>query len=109
MEDELIAHNHVTQAHEALKGGCCLNLFKSLADRRTEAREHYRNAGNLFKKCNKFGEAGECFERSGEISEQLIDKISNDYEESAHCYGQTDKKSKYKIYLRTTSNIPKDS
>ena len=54
MEDELIAHNHVTQAHEALKGGCCLNLFKSLADRRTEAREHYRNAGNLFKKCNKF-------------------------------------------------------
>ena len=95
MEKELIAHDLAHNAARILKGNFCANLCKSLNSRRTESLEKYKQAAIMFKSVQKWEEAGECYEKCGQINQFLESVFTSDYEESAYCYGMVNKNSIY--------------
>jgi alpha-soluble NSF attachment protein len=97
MDTELDAYNLVTKAEKKLKPGFLGGLFSSKDSRMEEALDLYEKAGNIFKLSKKWFEAGECFEKCGEIEEKLKTDPANHYQDAAHCFSFIDKPSKFNI------------
>lgn len=97
MDKEIEARKLVEQAKKKLKGGFFKSLFSSETSRKEEALDLYERAGNIFKLCKLWAEAGECFLNCGELEESLKADPTSNYQDSAHCYKFVDIKSKIKI------------
>jgi len=93
MDKELEARRLVEQAQKKMKSGFFKSLFSSEATRKEEALDLYERAGNIFKLCKLWAEAGECFENCGELEEFLQADPTSNYQDSAHCYKFLDPKS----------------
>lgn len=95
MDKEYEAHLLVEKAEKKLKPGFFGGLFNSKEGRFEEALDLYEKAGNIFKLSKKWFEAGECFEKCGNIEEQLKADAASHYQDAAHCFSFVDKKSIY--------------
>lgn len=94
MDKEIEARKLVLEAQKKLKAGFFGRMFSSESSRKEEALDLYERAGNIFKLCKLWEEAGECFEQCGELEESLHSDPSTNYQDSAHCYKFVDPKSK---------------
>jgi hypothetical protein len=93
MDQEMEAHNLVSQGDRNLNPGCWVRMCSSKDERFDLAKDCYEKAGNMFKLSKKFFEAGECFEKCGRLMEQLNEPCDNYFEEAYYSFQQCDKKS----------------
>jgi len=94
MNAEFDALNLVSIADRKLNPGCWEAMCSNKEERLDEARDLYEKAGNKFKLAQSWFEAGECFEKAGEIQEGKKENASQFYEEAEFCFNFIDKKSK---------------
>jgi alpha-soluble NSF attachment protein len=95
MESE--AYNLVEKAEKKLKTGFLGGLFSSKEGRMEEALELYQKAGNIFKLNKKWVEAGECFEKCGNLEESLKADPTSHFQDASHCYSFMDKRRSYDV------------
>ena len=93
MDKEIEARKLVQEAKKKLSAGFFSKMFSSASSRKEEALDLYERAGNIFKLCKLWEEAGECFENCGELEESLQSDPSTNYQDAAHCYKFVDAKS----------------
>jgi alpha-soluble NSF attachment protein len=91
MDKEYEARQLVERAEKKLKPGFFASLMSSKESRLEEALDLYEKAGNMFKLTKKWAEAGECFERCGQIEEQLKADAASHYQDAAHCFNFVNK------------------
>ncbi len=97
MDKEYEANMLATTASKKLNPGCWESLCSSKEDRLNDAFKCYERAGVMYKLRQQWYEAGECYEKCGKIKVDLKEEGEGWYEEAAHCFKKTDKKSKSPI------------
>lgn len=92
MDREYEARTLVEKAEKKLKPGFFAKMMGSQESRLEEALDLYEKAGNMFKLVKKWYEAGECFEKCGDITLKLKSESASHFNDASHCFAQVDKK-----------------
>ena len=87
IENEAI--HYQKRADNKIFPSCCLSTLCSSKEKRTEdACELYRKAGEKYKICKKWKEAGDCFYNCSILKSRLKQNPYNSYQDAFFCYSK---------------------
>jgi len=87
----------IETANKKIKGSFFSNIFNSKSSRYEEGLDLFEKSGNMLKLAKSWERAGECFQRCGELEEQLDTDPASHYLEASHCYSFIDQDKSTKI------------
>lgn len=83
------------KGEQKLSPDCCQKLFSSKSSRLTESYDCFNQAGQLYKLCKKFAEAGKCYEMCAVVKNLLDEDEGESYKEALHCFSQAEDPENY--------------
>jgi len=88
------AESLINEAEKTIIGGFFSNMFTHRTRRLENALDIFYKTGNQCKDAKLWKEAGYCFNRCGEIEEELGAESASQFQTSAYCYSFIDINSK---------------
>lgn len=104
MSKEHDAYDLIKKAEEKQNPGFFSKIFSSKNSRLEESLDYLEKAANIFKLLKKWEEAGNTYEKCGNIQLQLQNDPTNFLIESAHCFSFVDIKKSLAIKKKIVEN-----